>query len=151
MPLSPEQALSGLTALQALLCFRLFSKDPKPLKSIVVLSGVGSVGGMWFYVVKNFGDESKIGVINHCVPGVGMTTATVTTITHCFHVHRIFRLSNRKYWPAAPILVVTLLRMLAHSLLPPLCFESRPFHFSCSTSPGLSQSLSVCRCSYHNN
>ncbi|KIL59665.1 hypothetical protein M378DRAFT_999941 [Amanita muscaria Koide BX008] len=131
MPLGPEKAygslvlgslfasfLSGLMTLQALLYFRLFSQDPKPLKSIVVIVLVLDLlhtafmwEGMWFYVVKNFGDESKIELINYCIPGAGMTTAIITIITHCFYVQRIFRLSNRRYWIAVPILVVAFARM----------------------------------------
>ncbi|KAM6499058.1 hypothetical protein JOM56_004566 [Amanita muscaria] len=166
MPLSPEKVygplvlgslfasfLSGLTTLQAIIYFRLFSQDAKSLKTIVVIVWVLDLlhtafmwEGMWFYVVKNFGDESKIEVINYCLPGAAITTAIVTVITHCFYVHRIFLLSNRRYWIAVPILVVAFARMcgafvVSAAMLRITTFAPLLLHFSVGSNPS-SASLS---------
>ncbi|KIL59636.1 hypothetical protein M378DRAFT_998805 [Amanita muscaria Koide BX008] len=168
MPLSPEKVygplvlgslfasfLSGLMTLQAIIYFRLFSQDTKSLKTVVIIVWVLDLlhtafmwEGMWFYVVKNFGDESKIEVINYCLPGAGIATAIVTVITHCFYVHRIFLLSNRRYWIAVPILVVAFARMcgafvVSAAMLRITTFAPLLLHFSWVATVSLDLSCAV--------
>ncbi|KIL64785.1 hypothetical protein M378DRAFT_11321 [Amanita muscaria Koide BX008] len=58
---------------------------------------------IWFYMVKGFGDRSKLRLPHFSISASCMVTALIMFITHLFYVYRIFRLS-KKYWLSALIL-----------------------------------------------
>ncbi|KAM6494436.1 hypothetical protein JOM56_010797 [Amanita muscaria] len=90
--------LTGVTTIQTVIYYRLYPQDKKFLKGLVfTVWALDSIHtcftwrGMWYYLVENFGDETKVKLIHMSIPATGLLTAIITIIVQCFYVDRIFR------------------------------------------------------------
>lgn len=112
--------LTGITTIQTVIYYRLYPQDKKFLKGLVfTIWALDSIHtgftwrGMWYYLIENFGDETKIKLIHMSIPATGLLTAIITIIVQCFYVDRIFRLSKRNYWITVPIFILSIARLVA--------------------------------------
>lgn len=101
---------SGVTTLQVVVYFRLYPRDLKFLRPTVLTIWILDLlhtaliwEVVWFYMVKGFGDRSKLRLSHFGISASCIVTALIMFITHLFYVYRIFRLS-KKYWLSALIL-----------------------------------------------
>ncbi|KAJ7894556.1 hypothetical protein B0H13DRAFT_1885890 [Mycena leptocephala] len=82
-------------------------------------------GGLWYYLIGNYGEPDKIDRIPWHVYGssvsepeglklIVLLTALITILVHCFLARRIFLLSNKNWFMTTPVLVLTLFRLAVH-------------------------------------
>ncbi|KAJ8580165.1 hypothetical protein M405DRAFT_886223 [Rhizopogon salebrosus TDB-379] len=71
---------------------------------------------IWIYLIRNFGDTSKINDIPDTVAMTIALTAILTFIVHCFFAHRIHKLSHSDWRITAIILIFAFLRLCAASV-----------------------------------
>ncbi|KIL59068.1 hypothetical protein M378DRAFT_15096 [Amanita muscaria Koide BX008] len=112
--------LTGVTTIQTVIYYRLYPQDKKSLKGLVftvwVLDSIHTSftwRGMWYYLIENFGDETKMKLIHMSIPATGLLTAIITIIVQGFYVDRIFRLSKHNYWISGPIFILSIARLVA--------------------------------------
>ncbi|KAJ7894553.1 hypothetical protein B0H13DRAFT_2339182 [Mycena leptocephala] len=115
--------LAGICNLQTVHYYRSYMKDPTRVKALVfgvwLLDNVhtGFIwGGLWYFLIGNYGEPDKIDRIPWQVYGKGLKlivllTALITILVHCFLAHRIFMLSNKNWFMTTPVLVLTLFRL----------------------------------------
>ncbi|KAJ6606787.1 hypothetical protein B0H10DRAFT_2074345 [Mycena sp. CBHHK59/15] len=115
--------LSGIVNLQTVLYYRSYKKDPRGIKCLVFgvwfLDNIhtGFIwGGIWQYLIRNYGEHAKIDYIPWSIALTVVLTAIVTFLVHCFFAHRIFLLSKRNWFMASPVLALALLRLAAASV-----------------------------------
>ncbi|KAM6489997.1 hypothetical protein JOM56_014576 [Amanita muscaria] len=126
---------SGMTAIQTIVYVKLYHKDVKymkPLVFVVWAIDVAQTGltwnALWYYLVRNFGDVTKLDDIPNSltVHPIILDLSSViiifeyqmvailgwVTIMHvqsCY-LYRIFCISNRNFWIAAPIAILMTIR-----------------------------------------
>ncbi|KAF8204127.1 hypothetical protein BJ912DRAFT_920070 [Pholiota molesta] len=118
---------SGIAAIQALLYFKLFPKDRKALRELVVVVWLLDVvhtalvwAAMWEYMVTNAVNQH---LYQDYIPGSASSLpifiqnfkAVLTFLTHCFFAHRIYHLSRGNWWLTVPVLCAMLTRFVSVS------------------------------------
>lgn len=110
--------LSGMTAVQTFLYYRLYPKDPFRMKLLVIIvwlldwSHAACIcAATWDYFILNFGNDAITDVIPISIALTVAFTATITFITHLFFSHRVFRLSRNNYYITAPLVVLAFVRL----------------------------------------
>ncbi|KAJ8589208.1 hypothetical protein M405DRAFT_216960 [Rhizopogon salebrosus TDB-379] len=116
-------ALSGVVTVQSFIYVKLYPTDPVWRKAIVaaiwVLDSVHTglvFASIWIYLIRNFGDTSKINDIPETVAMTIALTAILTFIVHCFFAHRIHKLSRGDWRITAPLLIFAFLRLCSASV-----------------------------------
>jgi len=109
---------SGVTTVQTIAYFKLFPKDSRYLKALVItvwsLDIVHSSliwHSLWTWFIIQYGDKDKILDIPLSNSVTVVFTAVPTLFVHSYYVHRIFLLSGRKYWLASPIFFLAICRV----------------------------------------
>ncbi|KAJ7360960.1 hypothetical protein DFH08DRAFT_361762 [Mycena albidolilacea] len=115
--------LGGIVNLQTILYYRTYKQDPLPVKFLILAVWVldnlhtGFIwGGLWYFLVQNYGAHDKVDSIPWCIALTVIVTALVTFLVHCFFAHRIFLLSKKNWFMTIPVLLLTLLRLVAASV-----------------------------------
>ncbi|KAF8346133.1 hypothetical protein F5887DRAFT_124163 [Amanita rubescens] len=110
--------LSGATTVQTIVYLKLYPEDHPFTKGLVTVIWMLDVthtaltwGGIWTYLISDFGDADKINTIPLAVSLTIIFTAILTILVHFYYVHRIFHLSRRKYWLCLPIVVLAVCRL----------------------------------------
>ncbi|KAH9984079.1 hypothetical protein BJV74DRAFT_848836 [Russula compacta] len=111
-------ALSGMTAVQTFLYYRLYPKDPRRIKLLVIivwlLDSMHSAficAATWDYLILHFGDKTYANVIPISIALSVACTASMTFLTHLFFSHRIYRLSKKNWYITTPLVVLAFLRL----------------------------------------
>ncbi|KAI0299964.1 hypothetical protein BC826DRAFT_720340 [Russula brevipes] len=128
-------ALSGMTAIQTFLYYRLYPNDPLRLRLLVIAVWLFDSThaalmcvSIWDYLILNFGNESVVDVIPMSLALTVALTAIITFITHIFFSHRVLRLSKNNWYITAPLILLSFLRLGA-SLVSTIEMEKfRSFH-----------------------
>ncbi|KAG1736994.1 hypothetical protein EDB19DRAFT_1006902 [Suillus lakei] len=110
-------ALSGIVTVQSFIYIKLYPTDLAWRKAIVaviwILDSIHTAlvcASIWIYLIKNFGDTSKINDIPETVAMTIALTAILTFIVHCFFAHRIHKLSHCDWRITAPLVSLVLLK-----------------------------------------
>ncbi|OAX37876.1 hypothetical protein K503DRAFT_771052 [Rhizopogon vinicolor AM-OR11-026] len=116
-------ALSGIVTIQSFIYMKQYPTDLVWRKAIVAAIWIldsahtGLVfASIWIYLIRNFGDTSKINDIPETVAMTIALTAILTFIVHCFFAHRIHKLSRSDWRITAPLLIFAFLRLCSASV-----------------------------------
>ncbi|KAJ7729085.1 hypothetical protein DFH07DRAFT_850496 [Mycena maculata] len=115
--------LAGMVNLQSVFYFRSYKKDSVQLKLLILavwfLDNLHTSfiwGGMWYCLIEDYGERDKVDLIPWCIALTIIITALVTFLVHCFFARRIFLLSKKNWFMTLPVLVLTLVRLVAASV-----------------------------------
>ncbi|KAJ7508419.1 hypothetical protein B0H11DRAFT_1964884 [Mycena galericulata] len=115
--------LAGMVNIQTVFYFRSYTKDPMQIKSLIfVVWSLDTLhsgfiwAGLWFFLIRNYGQFDTVDFIPWSIALTVIMTALVTFLVHCFFAHRIFLLSKRNWFMTLPVIVLTLLRLVAASV-----------------------------------
>ncbi|KAJ6617421.1 hypothetical protein B0H10DRAFT_2218573 [Mycena sp. CBHHK59/15] len=115
--------LSGIVNLQTMLYFKSYKTDPVRLKvTVLVAWGLDNLhtafiwGGLWEYLIQNYGKTDSIDFIPWNISLTVILTATVTFLVHCFFAHRIYMLSKKNWFMTSPVIIFAVLRIGAASV-----------------------------------
>ncbi|KIM38230.1 hypothetical protein M413DRAFT_248258 [Hebeloma cylindrosporum] len=115
--------LSGFVFVQIVIYFKLYPKDPRQIKSLVLAIWFLDVShtafiwsALWSYFINDYGDVEVIDDIQWSLAMTILVTAMLTFLVHLFFAHRIFMLSKRNYLIGAPIVLLAFLRLLSASV-----------------------------------
>ncbi|KAI0756068.1 hypothetical protein C8Q80DRAFT_1264175 [Daedaleopsis nitida] len=115
--------LSGAVWMQVFLYWQLYPKDNIRIKAMVmfawVLDTLHSIMTMvanWQYLIVDYGRWDTIDHITWSIAVSVALTASITFFVHCFFIHRIYSLSRRNYFIAAPLVLLALVRLVAASI-----------------------------------
>ncbi|KAK2460064.1 hypothetical protein APHAL10511_007898 [Amanita phalloides] len=110
--------LSGAMTLQTIVYLKLYPKDELSTRGLVAVVWALDVvhtamiwDGLWTYMIRDFGDVTKIQTIPLSISLTIIFTAVLTLLVHFYYVQRIHLLSKRKFWISAPILVLAICRV----------------------------------------
>ncbi|KIL71193.1 hypothetical protein M378DRAFT_6028 [Amanita muscaria Koide BX008] len=125
---------SGVTTVQTIAYFKLFPKDSRYLKTLVISVWYDNLHdsfnvldpsfrtldivhssliwhGLWTWFISQYGDKDSIMDIPLSASVTVIFTAIPTLLVHSYYVQRIFRLSGRNYWLSSPILFLAVCRV----------------------------------------
>ncbi|KAF7340914.1 hypothetical protein MSAN_02076300 [Mycena sanguinolenta] len=115
---------AGVVNLQTVFYWRTYQKDPLLLKVLIftvwVLDNLHTSfiwAGLWSCLIQNYGLQDRVDYIPWCISLTVVITALVTFLVHCFFAHRIFMFSKKNWFMTSPILALTLLRLVAASII----------------------------------
>ncbi|TFY57886.1 hypothetical protein EVJ58_g6752 [Rhodofomes roseus] len=110
-------ALSGVVLMQGVLYFRMFEKDHRALKAIVVSIVLLDIlhtamlwTADWMYLVAGFVHRINDLTDNGLKVSIALTALT-TVIVHLFFTYRLFRLSKGNYFITVPMAIIALCRV----------------------------------------
>ncbi|KAI9510800.1 hypothetical protein F5148DRAFT_511032 [Russula earlei] len=113
-------ALSGMTAVQTFLYYRLYPKDSFRIKFLVIsvwlLDSTHAAlmcAATWDFLILNFGNEAIADEIPLTIALTVAFTATITFVTHLFFSHRVLLLSRSNWYITAPLVVLAFVRLSA--------------------------------------
>ncbi|PPR00856.1 hypothetical protein CVT26_012491 [Gymnopilus dilepis] len=129
--------LSGFVMAQTYMYYKTYPLDMKYLKALVLVICILDTchtafiwTALWSYLIDNYGEPGAIDIIHWCVclpmfisrltghisRNIALTivvTAIVTFLVQLFFSYRIFMLSKKNYFIAAPIVIMALLRLVS--------------------------------------
>jgi hypothetical protein len=113
-------ALSGIVTVQAIVYFKLYPQDRRLLKALALSVWILDIAhsccvwsALWDYLIRDFGEVNREDIIPVGTSLSIIFTATVTLLAQLFFIYRIYRLSHKNWLISLPILIMTVLRMVA--------------------------------------
>ncbi|KAJ7080254.1 hypothetical protein C8R44DRAFT_992514 [Mycena epipterygia] len=115
--------LSGIVTVQSIIFFKLYPHDIMVQKAMVVavwlldlLHSAFIVTSLFDYVIKFYGDETRMDYIPWSIALSIVVTAIQTLIFHWYFAHKIFKSSGKNWLITGPIVLLAFLRLLAASV-----------------------------------
>jgi len=112
--------LSGIVGLQSVIYFKMYPEDRPPVKALVcavwMLDWTHSgflLASLIYYFITFFGIKDHIDHIPWPIALSVVVTAIQTFLVQCFFAQKILRSSNKNWYITAPILLLSLLRLIA--------------------------------------
>ncbi|KAM6489421.1 hypothetical protein JOM56_015138 [Amanita muscaria] len=108
---------SGMMAIQTIVYVKLYHKDVKYMKALVfVVWAIDAAqtgltwNTLWYYLVRNFGDFTKLDDLPISLTMVAILGWVTIMLVQSCYLYRIFCISNRNFWIAAPIAILMTIR-----------------------------------------
>ncbi|KAJ7466372.1 hypothetical protein FB451DRAFT_1260755 [Mycena latifolia] len=115
--------LSGVVSVQCIVFFKLYPNEIRLRKAMVVavwildlLHSAFIVTSLFKYFIEFFGDRTRIDYIPWSIALSVVVTAAQTLIFHWYFAQKIYKSSGKKWWIAAPIVLLAFLRLFAASV-----------------------------------
>ncbi|KAF9461034.1 hypothetical protein BDZ94DRAFT_1323650 [Collybia nuda] len=115
--------LSGIVGTQCVIYFKMYPDDLQTIKALV--SAVWTLdlthtaficASLAYYFVTHFGDQARGDSIPWSIALTVVVTAIQTFLVQCFFAQKILRSSKNNWYITGPIILLSLLRLLAASV-----------------------------------